>query len=130
MKRLLILISCLFLLTACGSGGGGDGVSSELVGRWLILTQDGVDISSAGVVYAVTNSSYTMASNCSETGSFSASGGTWSATVQGTNCSGVSIGTTVSGGYSVSGTSASMTCTASTCLWATMTLSKISSKPN
>lgn len=108
MKKLIILVGFTFLV-ACGGGGGssssGGGSPSSWVGSWLVQTENGVDISSLGVTYTITESSVAQVipGVCAATLAVSVNGNLWSGTVVTTDCAGISPGTKQSGSFSVSG---------------------------
>jgi len=107
MRKIGVVLCLAVLLVSCGGGGGGGSDNSSWVGAWLIVTENGTNVSSLGATYTITENSVAQVipGVCSTTLSVSTSGDNWSGTVQTTDCAAASPGTVQTGTFSVSGDS-------------------------
>lgn len=107
IKGSVLILGLLFLATCGGGGGGGSGGSSTpaWVGKWLIQSENGVDVSALNATYTISESStaFVFPSVCASTSSLTVTGSNWTATVQTTDCAGASVGDVNTGTFTVSG---------------------------
>jgi len=94
MKKLLCMLAVIvFTVTGCGGGGGSSssdnednsqlaGTPIEMIGKWLLSTVQGSDVSNQNIELNVADGTYSLDSeDCLETGTFTVDGSTFNGTV-------------------------------------------------
>ncbi|MDH5639157.1 MAG: hypothetical protein OEZ04_11770 [Nitrospinota bacterium] len=100
-KKLASFVVFVLLLISIGcGGGGGSSSSSPWVGKWLLMSTNGADMTEYNLIYIFTETTLFVDAtslNCTSENDFSSDGATFHSVITGGDCPGTVIGKTSSG---------------------------------